>query len=132
MSSIKEKLREIKDTEPKRLETALTALIIVLTGTLGFGIGKMSQMDAENSSIRIEQVPMFQNTNTASVAAVSQSVETVPQQGALVGSKNSDKYHYPWCSGAKRISDANKIFFNSVEEARSAGYSPAGNCPGLE
>ncbi|OHA15361.1 MAG: hypothetical protein A3G52_00010 [Candidatus Taylorbacteria bacterium RIFCSPLOWO2_12_FULL_43_20] len=52
--------------------------------------------------------------------------------GLLVGSKTSDKYHYPWCSGALRMKEENKIWFKSAEEARAAGYTPAGNCKGLE
>lgn len=52
-------------------------------------------------------------------------------QGAYVGSKNSDRYHLPWCSGAARISEANKVWFATKEEAEKAGYTPAGNCPGI-
>ncbi|MFH1608762.1 MAG: hypothetical protein ABH951_01935, partial [Patescibacteria group bacterium] len=52
-------------------------------------------------------------------------------EGLLVGSKNGTKYHYPWCSGALRIKEENKVWFNSMEEARQAGYTPAANCKGL-
>jgi methylphosphotriester-DNA--protein-cysteine methyltransferase len=37
----------------------------------------------------------------------------------------------PDCPGAKQISEQNKIWFASIEEAEKAGYKPAGNCPGL-
>lgn len=40
----------------------------------------------------------------------------------------SHKYHYTWCSGAKRIKEENKIWFNSAQEAESGGYTLAGNC----
>ena len=52
--------------------------------------------------------------------------------GQVVASKNGTKYHFPWCSGAKTISEANKIYFNSIEEAGAAGYTPAANCKGLK
>jgi len=45
-----------------------------------------------------------------------------------VGSKNSNKYHYPSCSGAKQIKEANKIWFNSEAEAIAAGYVPCAIC----
>lgn len=45
-----------------------------------------------------------------------------------VGSVNSDKFHYPSCSQAKRIKEGNKITFSSREEAINAGYSPCGIC----
>ena len=46
----------------------------------------------------------------------------------VVVSKNSDKYHYSWCSGAKRIKPENQIWFNSAQEAEAKGYVLAGNC----
>jgi len=46
----------------------------------------------------------------------------------VVVSKNSDKYHYSWCSGAKRIKPENQIWFNSAAEAEAKGYALAGNC----
>jgi len=49
----------------------------------------------------------------------------------IIGNKSSKIYHYPWCSGAKNMKEENKIFFNSTEEAKKAGFKPAGNCPGL-
>lgn len=45
-----------------------------------------------------------------------------------VGSTNSDKYHYPACTYAKRILEENQIWFGSIEEAEAAGYKPCGVC----
>ena len=53
------------------------------------------------------------------------------QEGQLVGSTGGTKYHFPWCSGAKTISEANKIYFASKADAESKGYTPASNCKGL-
>ena len=48
----------------------------------------------------------------------------------VVASKSagSKLYHFTWCSGAKRIKDANKIWFETEAAAIAAGYSLAGNC----
>ncbi len=56
--------------------------------------------------------------NTLSVG-VEQS-----QKCAFVGSKNSDKYHLPSCSHAKRIKSENVVCFVSAEDAQSKGYAP--------
>ena len=48
--------------------------------------------------------------------------------GVFVGSKNSDVYHYPNCSSAKKIKPSNLITFNSVQEARDRGYRPCKVC----
>lgn len=50
------------------------------------------------------------------------------QEGEVVASVNSDKFHFLNCSGAKTIKEENKIYFKSAAEAISAGFSLAGNC----
>lgn len=45
-----------------------------------------------------------------------------------VGSKDSNKYHYPHCASAKRIKPENLRVFNSVKEAVDAGYVPCKIC----
>ena len=52
----------------------------------------------------------------------------IADQGKLVASKNSDKYHLDTCATAKKIDAANKITFNTPEEAVKAGYSPCKVC----
>lgn len=45
-----------------------------------------------------------------------------------VGSKNSNKYHYPDCKWAKKISPKNLVTFKTAEEAVKAGYVPCKVC----
>lgn len=66
------------------------------------------------------------NRQTATAASAPIAV-----LGKYVASKSGSAYHFPWCSGAKRIKEENKVYFNSKEEAEKAGYHPAGNCKGL-
>jgi competence protein ComEC len=46
----------------------------------------------------------------------------------FVGSKNSDKYHNPDCSQAKKISPQNLVVFEDAEAAAKAGYIPCKVC----
>jgi hypothetical protein len=55
----------------------------------------------------------------------------LPTGEKYVGSKNGTKYHLPWCSGALRIKEENKVWFASKSDAEAAGYSPAANCKGI-
>jgi methylphosphotriester-DNA--protein-cysteine methyltransferase len=43
-------------------------------------------------------------------------------------SKNSNKYHYPSCQYAQKISPKNLIKFESPEQAIKAGYVPCKVC----
>lgn len=46
------------------------------------------------------------------------------QNCAFLGSKNSNLYHLPTSSYAKRIKVENRICFSSADDAKSKGYSP--------
>ena len=54
--------------------------------------------------------------------------QTSSQEGAYVGSIDSDKYHDPGCRWAKKILPENEIWFESKEAAQAAGYLPCGTC----
>lgn len=71
------------------------------------------------------------------VATVSGEPATIPSeappspaaaQGAYTASTKSDKFHLPHCSSASRISDDNRVWFQTRDEAIAAGYSPCGKC----
>lgn len=105
-------------------DALFTSLLLLLIGLASFGLGRLSV--GQDSTTSTLQAPV----NEAGTAVASAST-TETGEAMYVGSKNSDKYHLLWCSGAKRISEANKVFFKSKEEAELAGYKPAANCPGL-
>lgn len=45
-----------------------------------------------------------------------------------VGSKKSNKYHYPTCKWAKKISPDNLVTFASASDALAKGYVPCKVC----
>lgn len=128
----------------KKINTsmALIALVIILMGFASFGLGRLSAQESSRPELKFYPEGFITTNDGAivnskevigdeEVGESEQDNTTSAKQTLYVGSKNSDKYHYPWCSGAQRIKDDNKVWFASVEEAEAAGYVPAGNCPGL-
>jgi hypothetical protein len=96
-------------------------IIIVLVGLGGFGLGRLSSANEEGSAA-VQIVNQEASVSSATIRETS---------GVLVGSINGSKYHFPWCPGAKQMKEENKVWFDSVEEAERAGYTPAANCKGL-
>lgn len=119
------KLQQIKIWLKSTEGDLLVAVSFILIALIGFGLGRLSAFQ-ERTPIQID----YQKPLSSSTFEV-ENVETEKQEALLVGSKNSDKYHFPWCSGALRIKDENKIYFSSQEEAKKFGYKPASNCEGL-
>jgi len=118
VNKIKSKIEPYKDD-------LFTALIIVIVAVIAFGLGRLSAIYEQKEPIRIEYGV---NQTSSAINAVDDAVDT---EKLYVASKNSDKYHLPWCSGAQRINEANKIWFSSKEEAENMGFKPAGNCEGI-
>ena len=146
IQELTQKVKELKD----RLATreVYTVLLIMVVGFGSFGLGRLSKLQESREPIRIEQLtasvgasesPLPKGVSDLSRGGV---VATTPQDapsetilkpgGKVVASKGGTKYHFPWCSGAQRISEGNKVWFNSTDEARKAGYTPATNCKGLK
>ncbi|MDO8742104.1 MAG: hypothetical protein Q7J45_01010 [bacterium] len=99
----------------------LIITILLLASSLSFGLGYLAGRDTA-------QTTQF---SLVEVSPENISPEVSPGEGKVVASRNGTKYYLPQCSGATRISDANKVWFESIDVARRAGYSPATNCPGI-
>lgn len=115
------------------------ALIIVLVGVSSFGLGRLSSVWSDKEPIRIEEPNMPPDNNNMAATnnnRVISQINSLNNKGAdsqkkYVASKSGSAYHYPWCPGAAKIKEENKIWFFTKEEAESKGYKPAQNCEGL-
>lgn len=135
---------------PKAPEGALLAVIVLLSCSASFGLGFLAgkDMGVGKQGVIIEQTPISESLPSAVSASPqvskTQKVSSAPKEtttkpapvstltsGQYVASKNGTKYHLPWCPGAKAMNEENKIWFNSKEDAESAGYTPAANCKGI-
>lgn len=105
----------------------LIPAIVVLVGVSCFALGRLSA-PKEGSGLTIYYPPNY----AALMGQSNANVASVAGSNIVVASKLGSKYFYPDCSGAKSISEANKITFASPDEAKKAGYAPAANCKGLQ
>lgn len=103
------------------------AAIFLLVSIVSFSLGRLSKISENRPPIRV----LYEREGEVKGISTS-GPENNSNQETVVASKNGTKYHYPWCAGAKQISEKNKIIFNSIEEARASGYTPASNCKGLK
>jgi len=120
----------------------LILLVLLLSSTLAFGLGILAGKDMVKTDGKdgfwIEQLPKEPVEVSGGPASALKAVEAiVPVQPAVVevktymASKNGTKFYLPTCGTAKRIKEENRVWFATKEEAESAGYGPAANCPGL-
>lgn len=79
----------------------------------------------QEQPIHTEQPAEIQEVTTTT----DTSTQQVKQQSiTYIASSESDKFHKPRCRAAKKIDEANAIYFSSKDEAINAGYVPCGIC----
>lgn len=105
--------------------------VIFLIGIGSFGLGRLSVVLPKKEPLRIQE-PQEGNSPLSESNIRQSTTGIIPNsKGTLVGSKSGTAYHFPWCPGALKIKEENKIWFADKKEAEAKGYHPAGNCPGL-
>ena len=128
-------IQEIRDFCKSLLQNdeLFTAALLILVGLASFGLGRHSVLTDGAVPERTAGAVEMSIDDRGRISGSNEELEPVEaeENGAYVGSKNSDKYHLPWCSGAQRISEENKVWFATKAEAKAAGYIPAANCKGI-
>jgi hypothetical protein len=125
---------KIKGGVGERKKTLIYIGILVFMTIAAFYLGYVARAETYKESLVAINCPAnaYIDTTKSSVASTAPKTpisSTVPSgSGAYVASKNGTKYYPVACGGAKRIKDENKVFFQTVEQAVSAGYSLAVGC----
>lgn len=94
-------------------------VVIFLVALSGFGLGRLSVLEASRPAVSITQAP------------VSDKPRGIYRGGQYVASRSGTTYSFPWCSGAANLKTENQVWFATEEAAQKAGYRPAKNCKGL-
>jgi len=126
----------------RKVQDGLLITAVVLLGAISFGLGRLSAVDTKTSEVALCDALESQtatalsalpstDTGTSLNLGAKKEQPAMTGKGAYVASKSGSAYHFPWCSGAQRIKEENKIWFQTKEEAEQAGYRPASNCKGL-
>lgn len=140
--SMKNMLTKIIDKVKKRQMDIFLIFCIILISIISYNLGQINSLKktpitvGESSNLKAD---IYQATGTKTSNQNIQNTKYSPTERAgnipdtkldtrVVVSKNSDKYHYSWCSGAKRIKPENQIWFDNESLAQKAGYTLAGNC----
>lgn len=116
ISDLKEKIKHIPE---ERLQNLFFFLVIVFVAFSSFAVGRMSVEQGSQTEILYPE------------EVLERARLSLEQEPVVVASVRGTKYYFPWCTGAQNLSSANKVEFDSIEQARDAGYLPAQNCDGL-
>ena len=94
-----------------------------------FVISPPNEMAEAVSAVHVTVSPVRDTSAPAETdTPVDQTPAPVKLQGSYTASSRSDKFHMPFCPSAARISEDNRVWFSTRDEAVAAGYSPCGRC----
>jgi len=102
-------------------ERTFLAVLMCLIGVFSYQLGQ--------SSIETAKGEGSGQQNQAGIIFTDAPEMQLPQTAVrVVASSGGTKYHRLDCSGADSIQEDNKIYFDSIDLAQAAGYTPAANC----
>ena len=85
-------------------------------------------VNADANSLQVSTSTSAPASTATPAPALNPSPAPSAAIGAFVGSVNSNVYHYPSCTYARRIKPDNLITFSSAKDAVNEGYRPCKVC----
>jgi hypothetical protein len=135
MTSEKNWKKKVKEIFSKYEAKIVVFLGMILVAVISFEVGILQGQKWQQEPMIVE-VPAVVVAGAGSETAIDNvNVQAVgdktqeninqknPTECVFVGSKNSDKYHVPTCSYAKRIKPENIVCFKDKKEAEARGYT---------
>ncbi len=130
-------VEKIKTWAGERRTTLIFIGILTLVAISSFYLGYIARLETSDSTP--EALKPFENSLSVSegdqVAGAGNTPTlsdlTTPlgaSSGSFIASKNGTKYYPVACASAKRIKDANKVFFTTAKDAEKEGYTLASGC----
>jgi len=135
LPDITEKIKQFPDL-PKDIFVLCTIILVAFGAFLG---GRYSAQETRragelkivnNAGFTRPTQPIMPHSDTTTMSLISSTTGRTAQ-GMYVGAKSGKTYYLPWCSGAKRIREENKVWFESKSAAEAKRYKPSVNCKGI-
>ena len=124
-----EKIKHLIESD--RGKDIMIVIIVILVGLGSFGLGRLSK-NSQNGGIQIEykdqQGNILKSTESTKLTPKINTVEASVGGKAFFASNRGTKYYPLGCNAGKNIKMENRIYFNTAEEAKQAGYGISTSC----
>ncbi|MFA6585714.1 MAG: Ada metal-binding domain-containing protein [Candidatus Paceibacterota bacterium] len=122
------KLTIMNFIESDKGKDIMVVIIIILVGLGSFGLGRLSK-DSSNEGIKID----YGNQEANAISSLNQNTNTSQNtqksiSGNFFASSKGSKYYSTSCNAGKTIKQENRVYFDTSEEAESAGFELSSSC----
>jgi hypothetical protein len=124
-----EKIKQFVESDKGK--DILIVIIVILVGVGSFELGRLSN-ETNSTGVKVEY-PDQNSEQPASVTSLVNpdqqlaSATTLENKNFFASSKGS-KYYTVSCAAGKTIKQENRVYFNTGEEAETAGYTLSSSC----
>lgn len=137
-NTVKERVKSIGEramahvTERKEMFARLAELALVAIIFFGLGILYAEHMPVRTMPLSVEIPAQAKNIAPVVVINNNSTADSAPKQviplksEGYVASKNGSKYYLTTCKNT--IKEANKVYFQTKEDAEKAGFVPSQSC----
>ncbi len=110
--------------------TIMCFFVLILVALSSFGLGRMSMNNEINSKLKLENENIQVVKSEVGKSGEEELLNEVDHEKKkmYIASKNGKLYYSTGCSGAKRISEKNALWFANREDAEKSGYVFASSC----
>lgn len=129
-------LKQIKAILTQNEDRIILSVGFILVAFLSFGAGKLSETYHPQTPIIFQNAPNCGTANGAANNSANNQINSprfageagepvaggAQTQGKIIGNRNSMIYHLPGGAFYDRISEQNRVYFNSEQEAQKAGF----------
>ncbi len=115
-----ETLSRLRDASVTVFRTDMQGSIICTSDgkTVSFGVERNADADTLGSV----------GPNSTQTTNPTPTMESAKEMDYVINT-NTNKFHYPWCSGVSQMNEENKEFYTgSRDDLVAQGYSPCGRC----
>jgi hypothetical protein len=115
-------IKKIKDFIAEYADAIFSVCLFIALGLATFSLGMIYERDrhANSSDVYIDRA--------SESDALWEAYESQRQTGDYFGSRNGTKIYTRNCSAGQRIKDENRIYFKTIEQATSMGYTLSDSC----
>ncbi|MBQ7521815.1 MAG: hypothetical protein IJU14_02935, partial [Clostridia bacterium] len=129
----KETVKKFNDANIPMYRTDELGSIVVTFNNSNMSLSTTSGTSEEIAISRTDTTTTESKTSDETSSNTSSKTSTTTNKATqktakYVGNKNSKVLHTKDCATVSKMSDANKVYFNTYDEAIAQGYTPAKDC----
>ena len=103
-------------------------IVMILILFLIVGVVAVSGCISSDNTTTLANNTTMNNASTSNENTAATNTSSASMNTTYIGNSDTHKFHLASCTYVSKMNDANKVYFNTRQEAITAGYTPCKKC----